>query len=414
MQTVTLKDALAHLRRHSVSNGARRAKGAITDGMIAARATKILRGWGGADGEAHGRVSRSLVCMVRNGEARKATGPKARAAWTAMAEMKLIPGVPAEVLARENYWKEIRAVQARRRGDDRFVKEVPVLTPALLRYFGLERNPVYDEIKSSKDIWWGAQHKEARSVLIDAVEEGRFVRLAGLRGVGKSLIGYLVREELARRDDIIVVDPGAIMTDVMKATHLITAVIQAIKRREGGRDEIYQQPGDAMKRAHAMRYLLVQQRRQNRRVVIWIDEAHELRASTFLALKRLLDEVEGIGRRLLSIVLIGQNPEAAQNARVRDLSEVTRRLQTYRIEPMNDEMPGYLRWKIQRAGGAANAIITPSALEAIAAHAPTPLDANVVFAHLLISGYQDKLKPIRREHVDAVPDDSEREQAAGE
>lgn len=154
-----------------------------------------------------------------------------------------------------------------------------------------------------------------------------------------------------------------------------------------------------MKRALAMRYHLVQQRKAKRKIVLWIDEAHELRPETFLALKRFLDEVTGLGQRLLGVILIGQNPETAYNPRARDLSEVTLRLQTFRIAPMNAEMPDYLRFKIARAGGTVSEIITPAALKIIGERCPFPLDANALFASLLIEGYREKTKPIGRDEV---------------
>lgn len=193
---------------------------------------------------------------------------------------------------------------------------------------------------------------------------------------------------------------------MLTETHLITSVIQSIKRRVDGRDEVYAEAQSPAKRALAMRYLLIQQKRANRKVVLWIDEAHELKANTFLALKRFLDEVDGLGRRLLGVILIGQNPEASYNPRTRDLSEVTLRMQTFRIGPMNDEMPRYLAHKIQRAGGAVSDVITPSALKAIGARCPFPLDANALFAQLLIDAYGDRKKPIALDRVELVaPED---------
>ena len=417
MAEFTLKMAREHLAR----NG----KAGVTDVLIAERATAIVRthGWTGS----RDRVSRPLVNMIRRGASAGRRGLKVWAIWEALRQLKLIPALPAEVTAwtksagfrdrnpgSVTYWRDrfyqIKAQLAVGGADD--VKEVPVLTPAMLRYFGLERNPVFDEIRHSKDVWWGRQHQEAKAVLIDAAEEGRFVRLAGRRGAGKSLVAQAVQEELRRREDLIIVEPSAVITGVLTETHLLSAVIQAIKRRVDGRDELFAEPQNPTKRALAMRYHLVQQRKAGRRVVLWIDEAHELQAKTFIALKRFLDEVEGLGRRLLSVILIGQNPEAAYNPRARDLSEVTLRLQTYKLQPMHDEIPDYLRFKLQRAGANVSEIISPAALKALAQRCPYPLDANVLFAELLIRAYAEKEKPIGREYVTAVAPEDEAEVAS--
>ncbi len=406
MPQPTMKQVLAHLAAH---------KPTVPDGLIAGRATTLLRAWGN-----HGqrdRISRSLVCMVRRGTARRAGGTKSLAIWEAMVALKLIPGVPAEVrrgvdrptpqhdASRAVYWrKKAAALEARLRGlePDEEVKEVPMLTPPILRYFGFARNPVFDEIRSPADVWWSAQHKAAREILLDAAEEARFVRLAGPRGAGKSLVAEDTKAQLAKRDDVILVEPSPTLSGVLNELHLVTAIIQAIKRKVDARDEVFPESQNPVKRALAMRYHLVQQKRAKRKVVLWIDEAHELRANTFLALKRFLDEVAGLGQRLLGIVLIGQTPEAAYNPRARDLSEVTLRLQTLRIQPMNAEIADYLRFKIQRAGGTVSEVITPKALAMIGERCPFPLDANAVFAQLLIDGYGDRVKPIGRDEVEAL------------
>lgn len=413
--TRTLAEVLQYLKTHPPR---------VADAVIAERATQFLRRWG-INGR-HDRVSRPLVCMLRRGQARRAAGIKARAIWEAMAALRVVPGVPQEVLTfhaptprreanRAYYWRQqYEALRATLRGGalENEIKEVPMLTPAMIRWFGFERNPVFDEVRSSRDIWWGAQHKEAKGILIDAAESGRFVQLAGRRGSGKTLVAAAAKEELLQREDLILAEPSATITGVLTEMHLLTAVIQAIKRKTEGRDELFIEAQNAAKRALAMRYLLIQQRKANRKVVLWIDEAHELKAGTFLALKRFLDEMDGLGRRLLGIVLIGQHPDASYNPRARDLSEVTLRLQTYRLEPMQEEISDYLRFKIQRAGGSLAEVITPAALKAIAARCPYPLDANVLFAQLLIEAYDvHKEKPIGREHVKAAAEEDPAEAA---
>jgi type II secretory pathway predicted ATPase ExeA len=414
---LTLTRAVAQLRAHPPR---------ISDVEIAARATALLRQWGVSAQK--DRVSRTLACKVRRGMASKAAGVKARAVWETLVALRLIPSVPVDVLSRHEptpqrlagrayYWKrQCEALRARLAGGElslETVTEVPMLTTPMLRYFGFTRNPVFDEILSERDVWWGAQHKEARAELVAAAESARFVRLAGPRGAGKSLVAQAAQKALEQRADVVVVEPSPTITGVLTETHLITAVIQAIKRRQGGRDEVYAEAQSPAKRALTMRYLLVQQRRENRKVVLWIDEAHELKAGTFLALKRFLDEVDGIGRRLLGVILIGQNPEAAYNPRARDLSEVTLRMQTYRLGPMHDEIPDYLRFKIQRAGATVGEVITPAAVKAIAARCPFPLDANALFAQLLIDAYGDKRKPIARDALEALPEAEAAVAAAG-
>lgn len=417
MTGLSITDALAHLQRTPRAH---------QDREIAAAATQRLRAWGLTG--PHDAVSRSLVNTVRHGATPSRKGLKVQAIWEAFHAFGMIPAVPREVQewarsaprrdrgpASVSYWRHKYYALKTQHGPGREeVKEIPMLTGDILKYFGLTQNPVFDEIHGTRDIWWGRQHREAKAILIDAATSGRFVRLAGARGAGKSLVANAVKEELARREDLILVEPSPTITGVLTEMHLITAVIQAIKRKLDGRDELFTEAASPTKRALAMRYLLVQQRKANRRVALWIDEAHELKPGTYLGLKRFLDEVDGIGRRLLGILLIGQNPDAVYNPRARDLSEVTMRLQTYKLQPMQDELPDYLRWKLERAGARPGDVITPAALRAVASRCLYPLDANVLLSELLIQAFAAKEKPIGREQVEtARPEDLEPATAAG-
>jgi type II secretory pathway predicted ATPase ExeA len=403
-QPVTLAMVLAHLKKHPPT---------FTDGLIAAKATEILRELG-INGP-RDTISRPLVNMLRHGKTNGAsihgTGVKGYAVFAALRRLKAIPGVPQEFLkwraplnhqrqTRENvHYRKLYYQLIEKLANGEVAKEVtiPMLTPKMLSFFGLDRNPVYDEIQSEADMWWSDQHKEAKRELIAAAIQARFVRLAGARGCGKSLVGEAVKKELRARTDVTLAEPSPVLAGVLSPTHLISAVIQAIKRRREEREEVFSESANPVKRALAMRALMIQERDANRRVVLLIDESHELRADTFKALKRFLDELH-LGRRLIGVVLIGQHAEAF-NPRAADLSEVTLRMQTFRIEKMNAEIPAYLRFKIERAGGKVSQIITPSGLKAIAERCPFPLDANALFAQLLIEGFREGQKPIGQDEV---------------
>jgi type II secretory pathway predicted ATPase ExeA len=412
----TIAEAVAHLKR---------TRPRVKDGAIAVLATRILREQASTlPGEG---VSRPLVNMVRRGKAKAKHGMKVWAVWQALRQLGLVPAVPLEVAGwttRSKYYAKRttraspRAAAGLQRDD---IKEVPVLTATILRWWGFDpnRNPVFDEMRGDKDMWWGRQHTEAKSVLLDAAARSQFVLLAGRRGAGKTLVGRQAREELRQDDNVVLIEPSPVMSGVMTVNHLVTAIVQGIKRFREQRDEVYAVARDPMRRTLAMTYLLRELRRDGRRSVLWIDEAHDLQADTFLSLKRLLDDVDGAGRRLLSIILIGQHPNLAYNPRQRDLSEVMGRLQTYTLRPMHDEIADYLRHKIDRAGGKVSEVITPTALRALASRCPFPLDANVNLARLLIEGYEWKVKPIDRDRVTGVlealevePSSDERERAA--
>jgi type II secretory pathway predicted ATPase ExeA len=399
-KTFTVKDAVAHLKKHRPSQ---------SDKAVAERATAIFRKWGGAE-----RVSRPLVCMLRNGQTGGKGGMKNRAVWQALVEIGALPQLPDEQQQREanpqlvSMRRQLLRLRAKLRNRDQEVVEIPMLTKPVLQYFGFKRNPVFEEIRSSEDLWWGKQHEAAKNALIDAAMEGGFVALVGKRGGGKTMVYSEVRDTLKRRDDVVLAETTAAIVGLLTEVHLMTAIIQGLNHRTHGRDQVYSQAHDSQSRALQMRYLLLQAKRANRKVVLVIEEAHELRAATYLALKRFLDERDGVGQRLLSVILIGQNAEPTSNRHTRDLSEVALRLQTFRLQPMHDDIADYLRFKIQRAGAKVSDVIQPAALKALAKRCAYPLEANSKFAQLLIDAWAEREKPIERRRVeDNLPEDEE-------
>jgi type II secretory pathway predicted ATPase ExeA len=413
-QAPSLARVVAQLKQH---------RPAVPDALIAARATKVLASWGLTS--MHDRVSRPLVNMVRNGTDRGgARGVKAHAIFAAMVALGIIPAVPREFATQaiaqqlprrragtNHYWKtKYRELEARLRGGqlDEEVAEVPMLTKELLKWFGLERNPVYDELISPRDLWWSPQHKEALGILVEAAEHASFVALVGRRGYGKTQVGEEAKRRLAKDDSITIVEPGAAISRVLNESHLISAVVQALKARAGGRDELYAEAASVSRRYLSMIYLLKQERKKGRRISLWIDEAHELPSTTLLALKRFLDAMDESGRRMLGVILLGQHLEAAHNPRARDLSEVLMRVQVHRLQPMHKDLEDYLRFKIERAGGKVSQVVTPTALKAIAKRCATPLDANVLLAQLMVQAKSENEKPIDVRDVEtAVPDEAE-------
>jgi type II secretory pathway predicted ATPase ExeA len=125
--------------------------------------------------------------------------------------------------------------------------------------------------------------------------------------------------------------------------------------------------------------------KDNRRVVVLIDEAHLLRPDALLALKRLYEFEIGF-KKLLSIILIGQDGLARQLRTNFNLTEVSQRVDLYEIGSLNGSLGAYVRHKLERAG-AGRDIFDNSAFKAIGERHDTPLLVNNIAAAALVAAH---------------------------
>jgi type II secretory pathway predicted ATPase ExeA len=378
--------------------------------VLARHAQAILQRWGRL-----GSIGHSHVHQVIHGQRSSARHWSSQAIWEALVEARVVPEVPREVLAdREALIRrepgtlkyaheQIRLQrQLRAAGADKEVRAVPHLSRSVREHFGLKRDPFHNEIREREDYWWGKPLLRARDQLAEAIEEGPcFTRLAAPRGAGKTQIAEWVRGR-AQQNGTLIVQPPSFLTGTLQPADVMTEIILALARWERGNGEVIVRASH-IRRAHQMRYFLSAVRERDKRVVLWFEESHDLNARAFKALKRFWEEKDAGGDRLLSIVLIGQNPEQF------GLEEVTKRLATIRIPPMHREIPNYIAHKIERAGGKVGRIFDDLALREIGTRCPYPLDANALCAELMIEAWKEGESRVKLAAVEAA----EGPQAAG-
>lgn len=404
---MTLKDAIARIRAH---------RSEFSSALLARRATEILTRW-----ERPGRVMANHVRqMITSPGHAPGKGWKGQAIWEALVAERIVPELPREVQEnRQNlrrweprwrsYWQQRATILEHRLkelGAHREVKEVPMLPRAVRKHFGLTRDPFHDEIRTLEDRWWGDTHTAVRDQLLEALEDGApFIRVAGPRGAGKTQIGEEVLRRLAKNGTL-VVRPPTHWLHVLNPGDLVTEIVVALATWETGRaaHEITVRASH-VRRTHQMRFYLRAAAEKGKQVVLWIDEGHDLPRETQKVLKRFWEETDAQGRKVLGIVLIGQNPELT-------LEELTKRLATIRIPPLHEEIPGYVKHKLARAGGNPGRIITDRALRALAKRCPYPLDANAMMAELLIQAHREQEKMIDLDLVEqAEPGMAQAEEA---
>ena len=143
--------------------------------------------------------------------------------------------------------------------------------------------------------------------------------------------------------------------------------------------------------------------RDGKKVVIVIDEAHLLRPEALLALKRIYEFEIGF-KKLLSIILVGQQGLARQLKSNFELAEVSQRVDLYELGSLNGAVGAYIEHKLSRAGlnGADKDIFDRAALKAIGDRADTPLSVNNLAALALITAHDLSEKHVTGEIVKGI------------
>jgi general secretion pathway protein A len=157
-----------------------------------------------------------------------------------------------------------------------------------------------------------------------------------------------------------------------------------------------------------LNHWLLERYQAGERAVLIVDEAQNL-SPEMLEEIRLLTNLETSTEKLLQIVLCGQ-PELQQKLVQPELRQLRQRITLRaRTRPLTlEETRGYIAERLRTAGGNAEQIFSPEAVDALHRHAcGIPRVTNLLAEHALINAFVDQQKPISAEIVDAVAHDTE-------
>lgn len=211
-----------------------------------------------------------------------------------------------------------------------------------LRHFGFRESP-FGVTPDPGFFFWSRMHNAALQAMIASIESNLgFSVLLGRPGTGKtSLIFHLLAQyrECART--------AFIFQTQCRARDLIRHVASELELPIARGDEVYLH--------QKLNGMLLNEARAGRKVLIVIDEAQNLQASSLEAI-RLLSDFETGHSKLLNIVLSG-SPRLGETLLTPELSQLAQRISTVsRLEPLAaDEVGGYVRFRL--------AVVTSRALE---------------------------------------------------
>jgi MSHA biogenesis protein MshM len=264
-----------------------------------------------------------------------------------------------------------------------------------LEHFGLTEPPF--RITPHTDFFFdGADRGATLEALIYAVlhDEG-IVKVSGEVGSGKTMLCRVLMERL----------PPHVATIYLATPSL-------------ARDEILHAIADDLdlklspeRRTVALRELqehLIQLYGAGRRVVILVDEAHQMPEDT-LEQVRLLSNLESNRHKLLQLVLFGQ-PELDDTLAKASLRQLRDRItHSFRMRPLAaSEVGKYLSFRMRAAGYRGPEVFTPRAVS-LAARASGGLTRriNILADKSLLAAYTENTHAILDRHVRAAIADSE-------
>lgn len=152
-------------------------------------------------------------------------------------------------------------------------------------------------------LYWGSAHEMHALRITDAIQSRRLISIVGPFGFGKSVLVRTAIDGMKNLTQIWINQPDR---EHLRIGQVITKMIMQLSAENPKRDN--------MTRTSQLERLIGERVvNQRREVVVILDNAHRMHASTLLALKDLRESVTYRGRSFLfSVVLVGQEPLRAK------------------------------------------------------------------------------------------------------
>ena len=254
-----------------------------------------------------------------------------------------------------------------------------------LGFYGFSKEP-FHIAPDPEFFYMSAGHREALASVLYGVDKGLgFISLTGEVGTGKTTVlrTYLERVRKSQVRAIYLFNSN------QSFDSLLTYLLDQFDVDSRGESEYW--------KLQALTRELIYELGRNRRVVLVIDEAHQMPVETFKKL-HLISNLELPDQKLLQIILTGQ-PELDEKLNTHELRQIRQRVAVRaRLMPLSvKEGVDYINHRIMHADGHAERTMTTSAMKAIVRAAKGfPREINVLCDNALINGYGYKAKPVTK------------------
>ncbi|OGX37043.1 MAG: hypothetical protein A3D87_01300 [Omnitrophica WOR_2 bacterium RIFCSPHIGHO2_02_FULL_50_17] len=243
------------------------------------------------------------------------------------------------------------------------------------KFYGFKEAP-FNMTPNSRFFFESAKHVEALSTLVYAIESRKgFVVITGEIGSGKTTV---CRALLNRLD-------STTRTALITNTHiggkdLLSTILEDL--------DVEYASGSKARLLSQLNQYLIEQLRNDRNVVLIIDEAQNLKTAV-LEEVRMLSNLETENEKLIQIILLGQ-PELKKKLAMPRLEQLRQRIAVYyHLTPLNEEdTQKYIRYRLKIASATGRTYFTDKAMDMIYQFSQgVPRLVNQVCDSALLNGF---------------------------
>lgn len=253
--------------------------------------------------------------------------------------------------------------------DDAMLLAKQTLTQAARKHFGFfGGNPFDGEVTTTNEMFQNDEFGYCREAAWTAANLARFVAIIGESGAGKTtLLGDLQERIDTERKPIVMIKPSVLAMEdsnekgkLVKAAGIMDAIIYTL-------DDSAVPKRTMEAKTRQLQQMLEYSAKVGNQHLLVIEEAHALPIVTLKHLKRL-HELRMGRKPLLGILLLGQ-PELGKklNPAKYDVREVFQRIDMFELMPLDGDLAGYLKKRMERAGKPLEALIDEKGIHAMRA-----------------------------------------------
>jgi type II secretory pathway predicted ATPase ExeA len=263
-------------------------------------------------------------------------------------------------------------------------------------HFGLTQPP-FKITPDTRLFFPGANRGEVLQALIYAIVNGEgIVKVVGEVGSGKTMLCRMLEVELPEHVDMVYLANPSVAPE-----HILHAIAFELKLPVSTGD-------DRLRVLQTVQEYLLKKHADNRRVVVFIEEAQAMPVATLEEI-RLLSNLETGQDKLLQIVLFGQ-PELDRTLARHDIRQLKERITySFALTPFStEEIHDYINSRLRASGHRAGEVFTKGAIRAITRYSRGLVRrVNIVADKAMLAAYAVNATRVLPKHVHVAARDSE-------
>jgi type II secretory pathway predicted ATPase ExeA len=263
-------------------------------------------------------------------------------------------------------------------------------------YFGVDQPP-FKITPDTRLFYPGGNRGVVLDALIYAITNGEGItKVVGEVGSGKTMLSRMLAQELPEDVEIVYIANPSLTPD--NILHAIAFELKLDVAATAPRHQVMQKLQEHLLEKHA----------QNRRVVMFVEEAQSMPVDTLEEI-RLLSNLETQEDKLLQIVLFGQ-PELDENLSKQNIRQLRERITfSFKLAPLEEEqVRDYINSRLRSCGYRGSALFTRPAIRLLTAYSAGLLRRiNILADKALLAAFSQNAKQVRIGHVRLAGRDSE-------